>query len=140
MEFTKEMMEKAKKAASAGELMKLAEAEGIALNVEDAKKYFAFLNPSGSAPLSDADVEAVAGGEAIGGKGSDEPTPKYSVGQRVQVYFPTSMNYIHGTINSCNAIKNYEGKKYFQYRVYVEEYQYEITLHLDDLGSDVQLI
>ena len=60
MEFTKEMIEKAKAAKSAEELLELAKAEGIELTAEQAAKVFTELNKSGQ--LSDEELENAAGG------------------------------------------------------------------------------
>ena len=61
MKITEKMMAKAKTAASAEELMKLAAEEGIALTAEEAEKYFAFL--SGDGELPNEALEAAAGGK-----------------------------------------------------------------------------
>ena len=60
MEFTKELIKKAKSAKSAEELLKLAKAEGVELNAEQAAKAFAELNKAGE--LSDEELENAAGG------------------------------------------------------------------------------
>ena len=59
MEFTKEMIEKAKAAKTAEELLELAKAEGVELTAEQAAKAFAELNKSGE--LSDEELENAAG-------------------------------------------------------------------------------
>lgn len=76
MKFSNEMIEKAKSASSAEELMHMAAEEGIALTAEEAKQYFDFLHSSGA--LSDEELENVAGG-----KGNDGPKPKYKAGRRI---------------------------------------------------------
>ena len=60
MEFTKEMIEKAKAAKSAQELSEIAKAEGVVLTAEQAAKAFAELNKLGE--LSDEELENAAGG------------------------------------------------------------------------------
>ena len=60
MKLTKEMIEKAKAAKSAEELLELAKAEGIELTAEQAAKAFTELNKSGE--LSDEELENAAGG------------------------------------------------------------------------------
>ena len=60
MKFTKEMLEKAKTAKSAKELLELAKAEGIELTAEQAVRAFTELNKSGE--LSDEELENAAGG------------------------------------------------------------------------------
>ena len=59
--FTPEMIEKAKAAKSADELLALAKENGTELTEEEAKAYFEQLN-SKSGELSDDELDAVAGG------------------------------------------------------------------------------
>ena len=66
MEFTNEMIQKAKQASSAEELLAMAKEEGVALAAEEAEKYFAFLQ--GGNELPDEALEAVAGGKGTGGE------------------------------------------------------------------------
>ncbi|MDO5446069.1 MAG: hypothetical protein Q4F31_10680 [Eubacteriales bacterium] len=132
MTFTKEMMEKAKKAASAEELLEMAKAEGVELSASDAELYYNFLN--GSRELTDEELSQVAGG-----KGQKDPDPKYGVGQRVSIYFATTMNYLHGYVTLRTSVRDCDKILHYKYRVFIEEYGYEITLYLDDLGNDVQL-
>ena len=56
----KELLEQAKKAKSAEELMALAKENGVELTKEEAEAYFAQLNKSGE--LSDEELDNVAGG------------------------------------------------------------------------------
>ena len=56
-----EMIEKAKEAKNAEELLELAKANGVEMTAGEAKTYFAQLNPT-SGELSDDDLDAVAGG------------------------------------------------------------------------------
>ncbi|MGN1103608.1 MAG: Nif11-like leader peptide family RiPP precursor [Candidatus Coproplasma sp.] len=73
IKLSNEMLEKAKTAKTAEELIKLAKAEGVELSEEEAAKYFAELNKAGE--LSDEELDNVAGGC------DDEiPEPKYQVG------------------------------------------------------------
>ena len=60
MEFNTELLEKAKEAKSAEELLSLAKANGVELTEEEAAEYFAQLNKSGE--LSDEELDNVAGG------------------------------------------------------------------------------
>ena len=95
MKFSKEMIEKAKSAASAEELVEMAKAEGIKLSADDAAKYFDFLH--GSHELSDDEVQEVAGG-----KGEDStPGAKFSVGQTVVKDWSCN-TYYTGTITANN--------------------------------------
>ena len=77
MKFSKELIEKAKTAKSAEELLELAKAENINFTAEEAAKAFAELNKTGE--LSDEELDNVAGGcgkEKI-------PEPKYKIGDMV---------------------------------------------------------
>lgn len=59
--FTPEMIEKAKTAQSAEELLDMAKAGGKELTAEEAKAYFEMLNPK-TGELSDDELDAVSGG------------------------------------------------------------------------------
>ena len=59
--LTPEMIEKAKAARSAEELLALAKENNVEMTEEEAKTYFAQLNPK-SGELDDDDLDAVAGG------------------------------------------------------------------------------
>ena len=74
MNVSKELLEKAKAAKSAEELLALAKNEGIELTAEQAAKAFAELNKIGE--LSDEELDNVAGG------GGGRP-PKFSRNDRV---------------------------------------------------------
>ena len=77
MKFTDEMLEKAKTAKSAEELLAMAKAENIEISAEEAAKAFAELNKTGE--LSDEELDNVAGG-----CGKEEiPEPKYKIGDMV---------------------------------------------------------
>ena len=75
MEFTKEMIKKAKNAKSAEELAEMAKAEGVELTAEEAEMHFAELNKHGE--LSDDELDNVAGGCG--------PDYKYEIGDWVIV-------------------------------------------------------
>ena len=78
MSFTKELLEKAKTAKTAEELIEFAKAENIELSAEEATKAFAELHKSGE--LSDDELDNVAGGC------EDEiPEPKFQVGNLVWI-------------------------------------------------------
>lgn len=77
MNVSKELLEKAKTAKSAEELIEMAKEENIELTVEQAAKAFAELNKSGE--LSDEELDNVSGGCGSG----DEPL--FAVGQWVYV-------------------------------------------------------
>ena len=74
MNISKELLEKAKTAKSAEELLEMAKAENIELTEEQAAKAFAELNKMGE--LSDEELDNVAGG------GGGRP-PKFSRNDRV---------------------------------------------------------
>ena len=59
--LTPEMIEKAKAAKSAEELLEIAKANNIEMTADEAKTYFAQLNPT-SGELNDDDLDNVAGG------------------------------------------------------------------------------
>ena len=60
MNISKELLEKAKTAKTAEELLAMAKAENIELTEEEAAKAFAELNKTGE--LSDEELDNVAGG------------------------------------------------------------------------------
>ena len=59
--FTSEMIEKAKVAKTAEELLEIAKANNVEMTADEAKTYFAQLG-SKSKELNDGDLDAVAGG------------------------------------------------------------------------------
>ena len=79
MKYSKELIEKAKTAKTAEELLAMAKAENIELTEEQAAKAFAELNKSGE--LSDEELDNVAGG--CGGEEITEP--KYKEGDLVWI-------------------------------------------------------
>ena len=87
MNITKELLEKAKTAKTAEELLAMAKAENIELSAEQAAKAFAELNKTGE--LSDEELDNVAGGCGKSPRdgnrfGSEaEVTYKYSIGDIV---------------------------------------------------------
>ena len=99
MKISKELLEKAKTAKSAEELLAMAKAENIALTEEEAAKAFAELNKTGE--LSDEELDNVAGGwgglpSSYPSSGACEAESKvefcYNIGDRVSVKgmeFPT---------------------------------------------------
>ena len=76
MNVSKELLEKAKAATSAEELLELAKAENIELSAEQAAKAFAELNKTGE--LSDEELDNVSGGCGRDYEPSGE-TPKFHV-------------------------------------------------------------
>ena len=81
--FTTEIIEKAKGAKTAHELLELVKAEGINITVDEAATYFAQLNPEGAA-LSDAELDNVSGG------GCSDGLPLYRNYTMVHEFFCTN--------------------------------------------------
>lgn len=80
MNFSKELIEKAKRAKSVAELLEMAKAEHIELTEEQSAKAFAELNKTGE--LSDEELDNVAGGCA--GPYQSGDTPLFNSGDRVK--------------------------------------------------------
>ena len=78
MNISNELLEKAKKAKSAEELLELSKAENIELTAEEAARYFAELHKTGE--LSDEELDNVAGGCDEYQSGD---SAQFSIGQRV---------------------------------------------------------
>ena len=79
MNISKELLEKARTANSAEELLAMAKAENLNLTEEEASKAFAEFNKTGE--LCDEELDNAAGG-GCGDSNKSGDTPKYSVGQR----------------------------------------------------------
>ena len=79
--FNAEMIEKAKAVKSAEELLAFAKENNVEMSEDEAKTYFAQLNPK-SGELDDDDLDAVAGG---GCGGSDNDNPAVGVGDKLQI-------------------------------------------------------
>ena len=80
MKISKELLEKAKTAKTAEELLAMAQAEKIELTEEEAAKVFAELHKMGE--LSDEELDNVAGGCA--GPYQSGDTPLFNSGDRVK--------------------------------------------------------
>ena len=68
--FAPELIEKAKVAKSARELLELTKANGVELTAEEAKAYFAQLGTNGA--VTDDELEAVSGGFNCGGENDSD--------------------------------------------------------------------
>ena len=79
MNISKELLEKARTANSAEELLAMAKAESVELTEEQPEKAFAELHKSGE--LSDDELDNVAGGCG----GEEIPEPKYKEGDLVWI-------------------------------------------------------
>ena len=77
--LTPEMIEKAKVAKSAEELLALAKENNVEMSADEAATYFAQLSPK-SGELDDDDLDAVAGGAG----GCGEPTNRDIVPRRLK--------------------------------------------------------
>ena len=120
MEFTKEMLEKAKTAKTAAELSEMAKAEGLNLTAEQAEKAYADLHKTGV--LADEELDNVAGG-GCGGDDNSSPDGRaksesavvfmYTVGQTVRVI---GWSIDEGTIKETK-VKKAKGGYYPYYKV-----------------------
>lgn len=102
MKISKELLEKAKTAKTAEELLAMAKAEKIELTEEEATKAFAELNKNGE--LSDEELDNVAGG-------CEGRTPKFSVNDRVS-HKGSDGKEVYGTV-----VRIGEEKYYYVYYV-----------------------
>ena len=85
MNISNELLEKAKKAKSAEELLEMAKAENIELTAVEAAKAFAELHKSGE--LLDDELDNVAGGCSDDPESEEpkKPVNKFNVGDRVYI-------------------------------------------------------
>ena len=99
MNISEELIEKAKTAKTAEELLEMAKAENIELTEEEAEKAFAELHKSGE--ISDEELDNVAGGCSPSGP------PKYNVGDCVKYYYQYDVS-LTGSITSttCSFIED----------------------------------
>lgn len=81
MDLTNELLEKARGAQSAEELLTLAKESGIELTREEAEAKFALLRPT-DGELADSELDNIVGGCG----GSKTPAASYAVGQTVEFY------------------------------------------------------
>ena len=103
MKFTDEMLEKAKTAKSAEELLAMAKAEKVELTEEEAAKAFAELNKTGE--LSDEELDNVAGGCGRDYEPSGE-TPKFHVGDRLAMVHPVIGRSIAVRVTYVSSVKS----------------------------------
>ena len=102
MKFSNEMIEKAKTAKSAEELLEMAKAENIELSAEQAAKAFAELNKTGE--LSDEELDNVSGGCGRDYEPSGE-TPKFHVGDRLAMVHPVIGRSIAVRVTYVSSVK-----------------------------------
>ncbi|MGN0813939.1 MAG: hypothetical protein ACI4MH_01750 [Candidatus Coproplasma sp.] len=108
MELANELIQKARTAKTAEELLEMAKAEGVELSQEEAARYFSEFHKTGE--LSDDELDNVAGGCDDYQSGD---SAKFSVGQRVYyidaVYVMNSgyeYNYCYGTVIEIHPKKD----------------------------------
>ncbi len=95
MKITPEIMNKAKRAQSASELMHMAHESGMAMTADEAQRYFDMLHPAAGV-LSDDELDNVSGGGCGGGgntkddgttaaepEPAPEPAPLFEIGELV---------------------------------------------------------
>ena len=120
--FTPEMMEKARQAKTVEELIALAEQSGMALSAQDAQGYFAQLNPQ-VGELDDDELDNVSGGCSSGGGESApvvyDPIPPYATMVRFHCPScgPNSQGYINRSEDpnwgvSCAEVRECGGYLY----------------------------
>ena len=99
MKYSKELIEKAKTAKTAEELLAMAKAENIEMTAEEAAKYFAELHKTGE--LSDEELDNVAGGC------SPSDPPKYNIGDYVQYYYQYEIGWTrYAKSTTCSIIED----------------------------------
>lgn len=126
MKLTKAMMEKAKTAKTAEELLEMAKAENIELSPEEAARYFA--EPHKTGELSDDELDNVAGGCGDDSESEEtkEPVNKFNVGDRV--YLTTGMH-------SATVVS-------FRYycRTFVYDIKFDHSPFRDSMGKPVEIL
>ncbi len=103
MEFSKEVIEKAKQAKTADELIKIAKAENIELSAEQAENVYKELQKSGE--LSDEELDNVSGGCGRDYEPSGD-TPKFCVGDRLAMVHPVIGRHIAVRITYVSSEKS----------------------------------
>ena len=103
MNISKELIEKAKTAKSAEQLLAMAKAENIELTEEQAAKAFAELNKTGE--LSDEELDNVSGGCGRDYEPSGE-TPKFHVGDRLAMVHPVIGRSIAVRVTYVSSVKS----------------------------------
>ena len=100
-DFNAEMIQKAKGAKTAEELLEIAKENGVDMTADEAKTYFAQLNPESGA-LSNDELDCVSGG------GCGDDLPLYRNYTMVQEFFCTSCFRVYPA-SSCKVI-HYEAQ------------------------------
>ena len=109
MNLTPEIIEKAKQAASAEEILTLAKENGMEMTEEQATAYFAQLHPA-SGEISDDELDNVAGGGCHSGDGRLVITCNYSCSnwEDKTQYRPEINCYVpcNAAIQNCQSCKH----------------------------------
>ena len=108
--LTNEMIEKAKVAKSAEDLLEIAKANNVEMTADEAATYFAQLNPK-SGEVSDDDLDSVAGGTCSANRRpsyipADGTRVRMLTGDRCRVCGGTDgyINFQHGYANFINVV------------------------------------
>ena len=113
MKISKELLEKAKTAKTAEELLAMAKAENIEISAEEAAKAFAELHKMGE--LSDEELDNVSGGCGRDYEPSGE-TPKFHVGDRLAMVHPVIGRSIAVRVTYVSSVKSFmNGVNVFTY-------------------------
>ena len=103
MSISKELLEKAKQAKTAEELIEMAKEENIELTVEQATKALAKM--SKNSELSDAELDNVSGGCGRDYEPSGE-TPKFHVGDRLAMVHPVIGRSVAVRVTYVSSVKS----------------------------------
>ncbi|MDY5356080.1 MAG: Nif11-like leader peptide family RiPP precursor [Eubacteriales bacterium] len=103
MQFSKELIEKAKTAKTAEELLEMAKAENINFTAEEAAQALAKMNKNGE--LSDEELDNVSGGCGRDYEPSGE-TPKFHVGDRLAMVHPVIGRSIAVRVTYVSSVKS----------------------------------
>ena len=103
MNISKELIETAKTAKSAEELLELAKTENINFTAEEAAKAFDGLNKNGE--LSDEELDNVSGGCGRDYEPSGE-TPKFHVGDRLAMVHPVIGRSVAVRVTYVSSVKS----------------------------------
>ena len=103
MNISNELLEKAKTAKSAEELLAMAKAENIEMTEKQAAKAFAEINKAGE--LSDEELDNVAGGGCGRDYEASGETPKFHVGERLAMVHPVIGRYIEVRVTYVSSVK-----------------------------------
>ena len=103
MKISKELLEKAKTAKTAEELLEMAKVENIEISAEEAAKAFAELNKTGE--LSDEELDNVSGGCGRDYEPSGE-TPKFHVGDRLAMVHPVIGRSVAVRVTYVSSVKS----------------------------------